>query len=72
MKQSTLQKSRRQMETEIQHMQDEVQALEIKIKQMKTRQKFQPLQRLSFITPFIKALVLTAAILFVYAQFGIN
>lgn len=67
-----MRKSRRQIQAEIQQMEDEIPELKAKIKQMKARKKFQFLQNLSFFTPFIKALFLTAVILLIYAQFGIN
>lgn len=72
MKQSDIQKARQQMQAEIELMQAEIEQLEAKIKKAKSQKKFKSVRSLSFITPFIKALVLTAVILFVYAQFGVN
>jgi hypothetical protein len=60
------------MLAEIELMHAEIQQLETKIKEAKSQGKFKSLRKVSFITPFIKALVLTAIILLVYKQFGIN
>ncbi len=65
MKQSDIQKARQQMQAEIELMQAEIQQLETKIKEAKSQGKFKSLRKVSFITPFIKALVLTAIILLV-------
>jgi hypothetical protein len=60
------------MLAEIEQMQAEIQQLDAKIKTAKSQEKFKSLRSLLFITPFIKALVLAAVLLFIYAQFGIN
>jgi hypothetical protein len=72
MKQIDIQKLRPQMQAEIRQMQTDIQQLENKIKTMKSQEKRKRLRSIAVFTPFIKALLLTAVILLIYTQFGIN